>query len=102
MDEAGARARINSMTRPPDVKEIEKGIETIRAEKEAAIKEKDYENAAALRDSEKQTSDKLEQILNEWRVHITRCAYNTTYDAPINTQHHFVSLKAATLGPQSN
>src|SRR5271165_73828 len=35
MDEAGARARINSMTRPPDVKEIEKNIETIRAEKEA-------------------------------------------------------------------
>src|SRR6516162_5062529 len=67
MDEAGARARINSMTRPPDVKEIEKDIETIRAEKEAAIKAQDYEKAAALRDSEKQTSDKLEQILNEWR-----------------------------------
>ena len=67
MDEAGARARINSMTRPPDVKEIEKNIETIRAEKEAAIKAQDYEKAAALRDSEKQTTDKLEQILNEWR-----------------------------------
>ncbi len=36
MDEAGARARINSMTRPPDVKEIEKQIETIRSEKELA------------------------------------------------------------------
>jgi ATP-dependent Clp protease ATP-binding subunit ClpC len=63
MDEAGARARINSMTRPPDVKEIE----TIRAEKEAAIKAQDFEKAAALRDSEKQTTDKLEQILNGWR-----------------------------------
>src|SRR5260221_9191429 len=61
------RARINSMTRPPDVKEIEKNIETIRAEKEAAIKAQDYEKAVALRDSEKQTTDKLEQILNEWR-----------------------------------
>ena len=67
MDEAGARARINSMTRPPDVKEIEKDIETIRAEKEAAIKAQDYEKAAALRDSEQQTKDKLERILNEWR-----------------------------------
>src|SRR5260221_11112416 len=67
MDEAGARARINSMTRPPDVKEIEKNIETIRAEKEAAIKAQDFEKAAALRDSEKQTTDKLEQILNEGR-----------------------------------
>jgi hypothetical protein len=34
MDEAGARARINSMTRPPDVKDIEKEIEAIRLEKE--------------------------------------------------------------------
>ena len=67
MDEAGARARINSMTRPPDVKEIEKSIETIRAEKEAAIKAQDFEKAAALRDSEKQTTDKLKQILDGWR-----------------------------------
>ena len=67
MDEAGARARINSMTRPLEVKEIEKNIETIRAEKEAAIKAQDYEKAAALRDSEHHTKDKLERILNGWR-----------------------------------
>ena len=67
MDEAGARACINSMTRPPDVKEIEKQIETIRSEKEAAIKAQDYEKAAALRDSEHHTKDKLERILNGWR-----------------------------------
>jgi ATP-dependent Clp protease ATP-binding subunit ClpC len=67
MDEAGARARINAMTRPPDVKEIEKDIETIRADKEAAIKAQDFEKAAALRDSEKQAKDKLERILAEWR-----------------------------------
>src|SRR6516165_1814051 len=67
MDEAGARARINSMTRPPDVKEIEKTIETIRAEKEEAIKAQDYEKAGALRDSELHTKDKLGRILNGWR-----------------------------------
>ncbi len=67
MDEAGARARINAMTRPPDVKEIEKDIETIRADKEAAIKAQDFEKAASLRDLEKQTKDKLERILTEWR-----------------------------------
>jgi ATP-dependent Clp protease ATP-binding subunit ClpC len=67
MDEAGARARINAMTRPPGVKEIEKTIETIRIEKEAAIKGQDYEKAAALRDSEPQTKDKLERALDEWR-----------------------------------
>src|SRR5450432_763708 len=67
MDEAGARARINAMTRPPDVKEIEKQIEEIRVEKEAAIKAQDFEKAAALREKEKQAKEKLELILAEWR-----------------------------------
>ncbi len=67
MDEAGARARINAMTRPPDVKEIEKEIEQIRVEKEAAIKAQDFEKAAALRDKEKQTKEKLDGILARWR-----------------------------------
>jgi ATP-dependent Clp protease ATP-binding subunit ClpC len=67
MDEAGARARINSMTRPPDVKDIEKEIEEIRLEKEGAIKAQDFEKAAALRDKEKQTKEKLDGILSKWR-----------------------------------
>jgi ATP-dependent Clp protease ATP-binding subunit ClpC len=67
MDEAGARARIGAMTRPPDVKEIEKEIEDIRASKEGAIKAQDFEKAASLRDTEKQAKDKLERILTEWR-----------------------------------
>jgi ATP-dependent Clp protease ATP-binding subunit ClpC len=67
MDEAGARARINAMTRPPNVKEIEKEIEEIRVEKEAAIKAQDFEKAASLRDKEKQTKEKLDTILSKWR-----------------------------------
>jgi ATP-dependent Clp protease ATP-binding subunit ClpC len=67
MDEAGARARINAMTRPPDVKDIEREIEEIRVEKEASIKAQDFEKAAALRDKEKQSKEKLERILAEWR-----------------------------------
>jgi ATP-dependent Clp protease ATP-binding subunit ClpC len=67
MDEAGARARIAAMTRPPDVKDIEKEIEQIRLEKEAAIKAQDFEKAAALRDKEKQTKEKLDTILAKWR-----------------------------------
>src|SRR6516164_7428444 len=51
------------MTRPPDAKEIE----TIRSKKESAIIAQDFEKAAALRDAEKQSQDKLERIVNEWR-----------------------------------
>jgi ATP-dependent Clp protease ATP-binding subunit ClpC len=62
MDEAGSRARIAAMTRPPNVKDIEAQIEQIRVDKEAAIKAQDFEKAAALRDSEKQAKDMLDTI----------------------------------------
>src|SRR5437660_145303 len=67
MDEAGARARINAMTRPPDVKDIEKEIEEIRVEKEGAIQEQHFAKAAAHRDKQKQTKEKLDGILTKWR-----------------------------------
>jgi ATP-dependent Clp protease ATP-binding subunit ClpC len=67
MDESGSRARIAAMTRPPDVKEIEKEIDEIRGQKEGAIKAQDFEKAAALRDTEKHTKEKLESILTQWR-----------------------------------
>src|SRR5947199_8497951 len=67
MDGPGARARINAITRPPDVKESEREIEEIRVEKEAAIKAQDFEKAASLRDKEKQTKEKLDTILARWR-----------------------------------
>jgi ATP-dependent Clp protease ATP-binding subunit ClpC len=55
------------MTRPPNVKDIEKEIEAIRLQKEASIKAQDFEKAAALRDDEKKAKEKLERILAEWR-----------------------------------
>jgi len=68
MDEAGARARIGAMTRPPEVKDIEAEIEDIKGRKEKAIKEQDFEGAAAMRDKEKQAKEKLEGILAAWRA----------------------------------
>lgn len=66
MDEAGARARISAMTRPPEVKQIEAEIEEIRARKERAIKEQNFESAAAMRDQEKRAKQRLEGILRQW------------------------------------
>jgi ATP-dependent Clp protease ATP-binding subunit ClpC len=68
MDEAGSRGRIKAMIRPPDVKAIESEIETIKTQKERAIKEQDFEGAAAMRDKEKQAKEKLEAVLGAWRI----------------------------------
>jgi len=67
LDEAGARARIGQMTRPPEIKQLEARIEEINRDKIAAIGEQDFEKAAALRDSEKNAKKELETVLNEWR-----------------------------------
>ncbi len=68
MDEAGSRARIGAMTRPPDVKNLEGEIEEIKNRKERAIKEQDFEGAAAMRDKEKQAKEKMEAILTAWKA----------------------------------
>jgi ATP-dependent Clp protease ATP-binding subunit ClpC len=67
MDEAGSRARISTMTRPPEVKDIEAEIEEIKTRKERAIKNQDFEGAASMRDKEKHAKEKLESMLREWR-----------------------------------
>src|SRR5436305_13519578 len=67
MDEAGSRARIGTMTRPPQVKGLEGEIEEIKAKKERAIKNQDFEGAASMRDREKQAKEKLESVLRDWR-----------------------------------
>jgi len=68
MDEAGARCRIGAMTRPPDVKDLEAEIEEIKTRKERAIREQDFEGAAAMRDKEKQAKEKLESVLADWKT----------------------------------
>ncbi|HEX7653203.1 MAG TPA: ATP-dependent Clp protease ATP-binding subunit, partial [Verrucomicrobiae bacterium] len=68
LDEAGSRARITTMTRPPEVKSMEAEIEEIKGKKEKAIKNQDFEGAAKMRDQEKQAKDRLENLLKEWRA----------------------------------
>ncbi len=67
LDEAGSRARISTMTRPPESKTMEAEIEEIKGKKEKAIKNQDFEGAAQMRDQEKQAKEKLETLLTNWR-----------------------------------
>ncbi len=67
MDEAGSRARISALSRPPNIEELAKEIEGICAQKEKAIAEQHFEEAAKFRDQEKQLRAKQEQVTEEWR-----------------------------------
>ncbi len=66
IDEAGARARISVMTRPPSIKKVEDEINELQKRKEEAIKEQDFEKAASLRDKEKKKRESLQGVLGKW------------------------------------
>jgi ATP-dependent Clp protease ATP-binding subunit ClpC len=67
LDEAGARVRLRTMTRPPDLKEIDEDIERLNRDKEDAVANQDFEKAANLRDQADKLRKKKEQIKREWR-----------------------------------
>ncbi|MCE7975248.1 MAG: ATP-dependent Clp protease ATP-binding subunit [Leptolyngbya sp. PLA1] len=68
IDEAGARVRIKSMSKPPNLADIEGDIERLTVEKDEAVKGADYEKAAELRDKAEQLRRRKEEIQREWRA----------------------------------
>ncbi|CAG0981352.1 Negative regulator of genetic competence ClpC/MecB [Phycisphaerales bacterium] len=68
IDEAGARVRIKSMSKPPNLADLEADIEKLAVEKDEAVKAADYEKAAELRDKAEQLRRKKEEAQREWRA----------------------------------
>ena len=66
VDEAGARVRIKNMTLPPDLTKIEEKIEELQTKKDEAVKNADYELAAALRDEAQQLVDEKTRLHKQW------------------------------------
>jgi ATP-dependent Clp protease ATP-binding subunit ClpC len=67
IDEAGARVRLKSMVRPPDLKELEVEAERLNQSKEEAVANQDFELAAQLRDQADKLKKKKEQLTREWK-----------------------------------
>ena len=67
MDEAGARARIRNTPKAPDLSSLEAELKTIAAEKEQAISEQKFEDAARLRNRERELKAEQEKIMDDWR-----------------------------------
>ncbi len=67
IDESGARVRLRSMTRPPDLKEIDEEVTRLNKEKEEAVANQDFERAAALRDSADKLKKKKQNLTRDWR-----------------------------------
>jgi ATP-dependent Clp protease ATP-binding subunit ClpC len=67
IDEAGARLRLRSMAKPPNLAEIEEKIERLAIEKDEAVKNADYERAAQIRDQMDKHRRERERLQAEWK-----------------------------------
>ena len=68
IDEAGSRMVMQRMKTPPDYKELEEQISAVRKEKEAAIENQKFEQAAKLRDQEKTLLDRKIAKESDWKA----------------------------------
>ncbi len=66
LDEAGARMRIRNMTVPEEMKELDDKLRHVRAEKDKAIGDQNFERAAQLRDDEQRLKEEREEAEKKW------------------------------------
>jgi len=66
IDEAGARARLAAQVPPPEVAELKEKLEGINTDKEAAVRDQNFERAAALRDQERELQAEIRRKQEEW------------------------------------
>jgi len=66
IDEAGARSHIIHMIKPPEFQEIRSRLVDAQAQKDTAIRDQKFEDAAAHRDAERKAKDDLEAAKKSW------------------------------------
>lgn len=81
LDEVGARVHLKNINVPQEIVELEKKIEDIKNEKNKVVKSQRFEEAAALRDTEKRLGEELEKAKNLWEEESKHKRY------PISEEH---------------
>ena len=81
LDEVGARVHLKNINVPQDIVELEKKIEEVKLEKNKVVKSQKFEEAAALRDKEKNLGNELEKAKGIWEEDSKHKRY------PINEEH---------------
>ncbi len=72
MDEAGASVRIHTVNPPPDTQDLENRIADAARQKEQAIDQQNFENAARCRDLERELKKQLEKVRSAWQKRIAQ------------------------------
>jgi ATP-dependent Clp protease ATP-binding subunit ClpC len=80
MDETGARVHIKNIKVPKEIEDLEKEIEDIKVLKNKVVKSQKYEEAAQLRDKEKNLLQRLDDAKFKWEQESKTKRYTVTED----------------------
>ncbi|MET7001361.1 ATP-dependent Clp protease ATP-binding subunit [Chitinophaga defluvii] len=75
LDEVGARVHLKNINVPQNILDLEKQIEDIKQEKNKVVKSQRFEEAAALRDTEKKLGEDLERAKAVWEEEVKHKRY---------------------------
>lgn len=67
VDEAASRVRLQSLTAPDSLKELEERIKKLDSEKSSAVNEQEFERAAKIRDEQKTLQAQLDKEKQKWQ-----------------------------------
>ncbi|MHB8852895.1 MAG: ATP-dependent Clp protease ATP-binding subunit [Ignavibacteriaceae bacterium] len=80
IDEAGSRVHMGNFEVPQDILNLEEDIEKVRQEKASVVKKQDYEEAARLRDKERNLQSDLEIAKREWETKTKDIVHDVSED----------------------
>jgi ATP-dependent Clp protease ATP-binding subunit ClpC len=80
LDEAGSRVHITNINVPQNILDLEKKMEDIKELKNQVVRSQKYEEAAKLRDSEKQLQSQLEAAKKAWEEETKQNRVTVTED----------------------
>ena len=67
IDEAASKVRLTAFVEPPEIKELEKEIEKLEEQKEAAIRDEAYEKAGSIKKKQEKKKEKIDKIREKWQ-----------------------------------
>ncbi|MFR2853805.1 ATP-dependent Clp protease ATP-binding subunit [Hungatella sp.] len=67
IDEAASKVRLTAFVEPPEIKELEKEIEKLEDQKEAAIRDEAYEKAGTIKKKQEKKKEKIDKIREKWQ-----------------------------------
>ncbi len=70
IDEAGAKVRLSVLNLPPEIRKLEKKRKEIEEDKKSAADSQEFEEAAKLRDNEREIEDQLRLKRTDWQKEV--------------------------------